>query len=139
MPTSQTVWNAILTVVGAALLAAIGFLYNAVSELKVQTASIKATRFTEEEALKLRSDITLTLTSIDKRLAIMENNNDWIRQWVTSAHANPNPGHNEAPPVPVKKSEKLPSKSPNIIGDGSPVRPAPNAPRYDLRQQQRKK
>ena len=78
MPTSQTVWNAILTVVGAALLAALGFLYNEVASLKEQQAGTQATRFTEEEASQLRSDITLTLSEIDKRLAIMENNNDWI-------------------------------------------------------------
>lgn len=137
MPTSQTVWNAILTVVGAALLAALGFLYSEVADLKEQQAGTKATRFTEEEALKLRSDITLTLTEIDKRLAIMENNNGWIKQWVTSAHANPNPDH-EAPPKPGAPPNPL-SSSPNIIGDGTPAPPAPNAPRYDLRQQQKKK
>lgn len=126
MPTSQTVWNAILTVVGAALLAAIGFLYNEVTTLKEMAAGTNATRFTEVEASRLRSDMTVTLTEIDKRLAVMENNNDWIRQWVTSGRMPE--GENVAPkPAPV------PPKPTTFDDIGSRLNPPQQTPRYDLR------
>ena len=134
MPNSQTIWNAILTVIGAALLAALGFLYNEVINLKEIAAKVDATRFTEEEASDLRSDLTVTLTTIDKRLAIMENNNEWIRIWVTSGKTSNQQDFDESPSPPS------PPAAPAAPAPASEATPEPQdnqqqqqKPRYDLR------
>ena len=79
MPNSQSIWNALLTVVGVALLGCIGWQMSEISKLKEQAATRTAIEFTEEEANQLRRDLTNIMTNIDIRLTLIERDIEWIK------------------------------------------------------------
>ena len=79
MPNSQSIWNALLTVVGVALLACIGWQMSEISKLKEQAATRTAIEFTEDEANQLRRDLTNIMTNIDIRLTLIERDIEWIK------------------------------------------------------------
>jgi len=156
MPTSQSIWNALLTVLGVALMAVLGWQMSQIAELKEKAAAEEVNEFTEQEANELRRELTDVLTKIDMRLSLIERDIDWIKTMPGLRNINADwepppapasdmgdehqPGRIEPdmpipdPPPPAPKSE-----TPNMIGDAkvAPVpRQMPQFPRglkYDLR------
>lgn len=86
----QTIWNALFTTLGLAILGVMGWQSLAIMSLQNDMASFKATRFTEADGQRmlneLRNDVTDISTDIDKRLALMENNTIWMRTLIFAAH-----------------------------------------------------
>lgn len=134
MPSSQSVWNALLTVLGVALLACLGWQMSQIAELKAMAASRTAVEFTEEEAAQLRRDTTDVMTSIDIRLTLMERDIEWIKIIPTLRQA------------AQKLSEGDSGGDSNDDNEGARIAPIPmpqpspdirqeiqQAPRYDIR------
>jgi hypothetical protein len=132
MPSSQSIWNALLTVLGVALLACLGWQMSQIAELKEIAASRAAVEFTEEEANELRRELTDVVTSIDIRLTLIERDIEWIkiipglRQRAQDISGN---GDTPDPPPPPQPSPSL-SDGPNMIGD------AVESPRQQMQEMQ---
>ena len=144
MPNSQSIWNAILTVCGVALLGCIGWQMSEIAKLKEQAATKAATEFTEDEANQLRRDLTNIMTNIDIRLTLIERDIEWIkilpglRQNVAKINSsNKPPDPNPEPslePDPKPEPElpppvAMPSGPPQVL----PQSQANQSIRYDLR------
>ena len=71
----ETVTNVLLTVVAAC----IGWLFIAQYNQAQRISSTEATRFTQEHGDELRHHLTSIFSDVDKRLAVMENNINWLR------------------------------------------------------------
>lgn len=155
MPTSQSIWNALLTVLGVALMAVLGWQMSQIAELKERAAAEEVSKFTEEEANLLRRELTDVLTKIDMRLSLIERDIDWIKtmpglrnvaaDWEPPAAPTPDMGDEHEPgriepDMPIPDPPPAPkSQTPNMIGDGvapesrQQIQQLPRGLRYDLR------
>lgn len=137
MPNSQSIWNALLTVLGVALMAVIGWQMSEISKLKEEAAADNVSEFTEQEANELRQELTTALTDIDMRLRLIERDIEWIK-YLPGTIVPPGTGLDEDLPDPVPPAPL--ADTPNMMGDGSDApeaqAPAPQIPqglKYDLR------
>jgi len=71
---------ALVTSLIGAVLAWASYTHLQIQALQSADVATGATRFTESDAAELRGDLTDTLTRIDRRLSLIENDVSWIRQ-----------------------------------------------------------
>ena len=118
MPTSQSIWNALLTVLGVALLACLGWQMSEISKLKEMQAAESSVEFTTKDANELRDELTTIMQQIDLRISLIERDIDWIKTM---------PGLKEAsagwePPIPAPQEDPAP-----VMIDPAP-KPSPEPP-----------
>lgn len=83
-PDHVTLWNVLLSLVGVGLSTVIGVLYVKIDNQEKVQAAVQATLFTNSDAASLRADITITLSEIDKRLALMQSDAVWLQRLLDS-------------------------------------------------------
>jgi hypothetical protein len=120
MPDKTTIWNAVLTVVGMALCGIIGLLYSEVTDLKANYSAITATRFTSNDAASLRADLTLTLSNVDNRLNLLDNDIRWMQRVSPEEMQCPDPIPSPEPPSPIPTPSMVPNP---LIEDFDPFLP----------------
>lgn len=126
-PSSQTIWNAVLTVVGGSFLAIMGMLWRDLDDLDDKFTEHTAKDFTAEDGELLRTDVTAEMTEIDKNISILENDSRWMEKWLTAESPKP------ASKVEEEAEETHPVPSPSPIVPDSDRKPL----KYDLRSKSR--
>jgi hypothetical protein len=132
-----TIWGSALVTAGFAVF---GWMGLQIYELNAEIEHLRATRFTAHDGERVRDEITDVTTDIDKRLALMENNVNWIRE-VALQNYHPEVGQPAMAPEPVYPPYLPITPEPSNI----PNMPAPPVPspthqvdpeqirKYDLR------
>jgi len=125
--TKPALWG---SVAFAAFLSVNGWMAMQIMDMNAALEKMSVTRFTAVDGELIRSEITDVATDIDKRLAVMENNVNWIRSMALSGTTQYEQFDNVGsalPPVPqpyAPNNQAYPAN--NDLAD--PWEPAPTPP-----------
>ena len=100
----EVIWNAVAATIGIAVIGVMGWQALTIIRLENHITEVKATRFSRRDGDGLKAHITDDLTDIDKRLAIMERDVDWVRQWLFES-GEPKHAHELPQPAPMPKPQ----------------------------------